>query len=89
EINQHRDYSEATAISIDDEVKELINGANDKVKQLLSQHIDLLRALAHELLEKETLTSEDIKVIMAAHSVVDPNAKEAVSAAAAGDGHEA
>jgi len=89
EINQHRDYSEATAISIDDEVKELINGANDKVKQLLSEHIDLLRALAHELLEKETLTSEDIKIIMAAHSVVDPNAKEAVSDAAAGDGHEA
>jgi len=78
EINQHRDYSEATAVRIDAEVQETITIANDKVKELLSKHIDLLRALAMELLEKETLTSDDIKKIMAAHSVVDPDAEEAV-----------
>ncbi len=81
EINQHRDYSEATAVRIDQEVQDMVTHANDKVKKLLSEHIDLLRALALELLEKETLTSDDIKTIMAAHSAIDPDDKEKVATA--------
>ena len=75
EINQHRDYSESTAVKIDDEVIKLVITAKDKVTTLLSEHVDLLRALAQELLEKETLNSDEIREIMTAHSVVDPDEK--------------
>ena len=73
EINQHRDYSESTAVKIDDEVIKLVTNAKETVTELLTSHIDLLRALAEALLEKETLNSEEINEIMAAHSVTDPD----------------
>ncbi len=64
EIAQHRDYSETTAVKIDDEVKKLVLDANGKVRDLLSDHIDILKAMAEGLLEKETLNLEDIEAYM-------------------------
>ncbi len=60
EISQHRDYSEATAIRIDDEVKDIIVSANDTARQLLTDHIETLKALALSLLDKETIDQDDI-----------------------------
>jgi len=65
EIAQHRDYSESTAIRIDDEVKSIVLKANEKVHQLLSDNISVLKSIAQALLERETLGLEDIKAIMA------------------------
>ncbi len=65
EIAQHRDYSESTAVRIDDEVKRIVLSANEKVHQLLSENITVLRGIADALLEKETLGLEDIQTIMA------------------------
>ncbi|MEJ2032371.1 MAG: ATP-dependent zinc metalloprotease FtsH [Deltaproteobacteria bacterium] len=67
EIAQHRDYSETTAIRIDEEVKRLVVDANHKVTELLSENEALLRELAQALLEKETLNLPDIEEIMAKH----------------------
>jgi cell division protease FtsH len=60
EIAQHRDYSEQTAQQIDAEVKKIIAEANDKVSLLLEENRDILKALAEELLERETITLEDM-----------------------------
>ncbi len=64
EITQHRDYSETTAIKIDEEVKKLILEANEVVHDLLKRNIEKLRKLAHALLEKETLDSVAIREIL-------------------------
>ncbi|MCX5864075.1 MAG: ATP-dependent zinc metalloprotease FtsH, partial [Deltaproteobacteria bacterium] len=64
EIAQHRDYSESTAVRIDDEVKRIVLKANEKVHQLLSENIAILKSIAQALLEKETLCLEDIETIM-------------------------
>ncbi len=64
EISQHRDYSEETSRKIDEEVKVLILDANDRVTNLLQENIDILRAVAEELLEKETIMLEDIDRII-------------------------
>jgi cell division protease FtsH len=64
EIAQHRDFSEATAVKIDEEVKKLVDAAHAKVTSLLSDNIEVLKSLAHLLLEKETLVLEDIEQIM-------------------------
>ncbi len=65
EISQHRDYSEETARKIDAAVKEIVINANDTVTRLLQDNIDILRAVAQELLERETIMLEDIDRIMA------------------------
>nr|WP_320009943.1 ATP-dependent zinc metalloprotease FtsH [uncultured Desulfobulbus sp.] len=65
EITQHRDYSEETAQKIDDAVKQIIIEANDKVTTLLQENMDILKAIAEELLEKETIMLEDMERIIA------------------------
>jgi len=53
--------SNQTAQLIDTEIKRIVEGAYDRAKQLLSDHVDELHALATALLEYETLTGEEIK----------------------------
>ena len=67
EIAQHRDYSEETARKIDEAVKKIILDANDRVTQLLSDNIEILKAVASELLEKETIVLDDLDRIIAEH----------------------
>jgi len=64
EIAQHRDFSEHTAVLIDDEVKKIVMGANDKAKQLMKDNQDTLIALAKSLLEKETIDQNDINIVL-------------------------
>jgi cell division protease FtsH len=80
EIAQHRDFSEDTARKIDDAVKKIVLEARDKVIKLLSDNIDILKAIALELLEKETIMLEDIDNIITEHSK-----QEAVVAETAGE----
>jgi len=65
EIAQHRDYSEATAKIIDDEVRNLVMGAYNRAKDLMTRHIDALHKLAETLLEEETLDAAQIDEILA------------------------
>jgi len=65
EIAQHRDFSEETARQIDLAVKEIILEASNKVFDLLESHQDILKRMADELLEKETIVLDDIQRILA------------------------
>jgi cell division protease FtsH len=60
EIAQHRDYSEATAKNIDEEIKNLITEAYGKAKTVLNDNIDILHKLAELLLEKETVMGAEL-----------------------------
>jgi cell division protease FtsH len=64
EIAQHRDYSEATAVAIDSEVKRIVEKNHEKVKSLLSENRDALDRLAETLLERESLDADDINAIV-------------------------
>ena len=64
EIAQHRDYSEDTARKIDEVVKNIILDATTATTTLLEENIEVLKAVADELLEKETITLEDIDRII-------------------------
>jgi cell division protease FtsH len=63
EISEQRDYSEAVAEQIDKEVKSLVMDAYDKAKGILLQYRDFLDAIAHKLLEVETLSREDFEAL--------------------------
>ena len=64
EIAQHRDYSEHTAIEIDEEVKRIVTENYEKAKKLISDHRETLDRLTKALLEKETLDGTDIEAIV-------------------------
>ncbi|RMF97586.1 MAG: ATP-dependent metallopeptidase FtsH/Yme1/Tma family protein [Candidatus Schekmanbacteria bacterium] len=75
EISKHRDYSEATAVAIDREVKNIVMECYNLAKSLLLSKIDVLNALAKALLEKEVLNGEEID------KIVNSEGKEAITAA--------
>jgi len=72
EIAQHRDYSEQTAIKIDEEVRRIIDEAYHTAKKILQEHEDLLHKISETLMERETLEGKDIDAIIDASK---PNLK--------------
>ena len=64
EISQHRDYSEATAIRIDEEVRRIVEEGYKRAWNVLESNRDALVRLAEALLEYETLASWEIEAII-------------------------
>lgn len=58
------DISEKTAELIDAEIRRLVDGALQRARSLVREHEAELHALAAALLERETLTSEDVEEIL-------------------------
>ena len=63
ELGSRREVSEDTARLVDSEVKRVIDEAYERARGVLSEHIQLLHAVAASLLERETLTRDDIEVL--------------------------
>jgi cell division protease FtsH len=61
EISEQRDYSEAVAEKIDEEVRVLINAAYEKAKSILIEYRDKLDKVANRLLELETISREEFE----------------------------
>ena len=66
EIQQPRDYSEATAQLIDSEVRRFVEEAEATATELLKANMDKLERLAEALLEKEILDGHEIDRIIGA-----------------------
>ncbi len=64
ELSHRREVSEKTAQLVDAEVAKLLNESYERAKKTLEDNIDLLHALAGALLERETLTSDDIAILV-------------------------
>jgi cell division protease FtsH len=64
EIAQHRDYSEDTAIKIDQEVRKLVNNGYNTAKQLITDNRDTLDRIAKALIEREVLDANEIKLLV-------------------------
>jgi len=64
DIVNDRGFSEDTAMRIDQEVKKILTGALDKVKNLLTKNRNKLEQLAKALSEKEMLTGEEITKLL-------------------------
>jgi cell division protease FtsH len=71
EISEQRDYSEAIAEKIDQEVRDLVNSAYKTAKELMSKYRKELDAVAGRLLEVETLNRDEFEAIFP-----PPNAKK-------------
>ncbi len=68
EIAQHRDYSEATAIQIDEEVKKMVSNGYATAKQISADNRDTLERIAQALIEREVLDASEIKLLVEGRS---------------------
>ncbi|CBI18876.3 unnamed protein product, partial [Vitis vinifera] len=59
QMSSQKDYSMATADIVDAEVRELVEKAYSRAKQIMTTHIDILHKLAQLLIEKETVDGEE------------------------------
>jgi cell division protease FtsH len=64
EIAQHRDYSEATAIRIDEQVKKLVQNGYDRAKKCIEERADALERIALALLEREVLDGSEVRQLI-------------------------
>ncbi|MBI4335668.1 MAG: cell division protein FtsH, partial [Candidatus Omnitrophica bacterium] len=64
DLVEHKDYSEQTALLIDQEVKRIIDECYQRAKDELSKNKDKLELLAATLLEKEVLDGEEVKKLL-------------------------
>ena len=76
EIDRRQDYSEATAVRIDQEVQEIVLDRLEQVRHLLNKHRTALHALAQALLEKEVLDGMEIDEIISTVMTGHPEAEE-------------
>ncbi|HEY1343295.1 MAG TPA: ATP-dependent zinc metalloprotease FtsH, partial [Bryobacteraceae bacterium] len=64
EIAQHRDYSEETAIRIDEQVKKLVTGGYNTAAKILEERSEALVKIAETLLEREILDGNEVMQII-------------------------
>ena len=64
EITTEKNYSEKTAVDIDEEVSILVKGALATAQQILSQKRPLLEKIASRLIEKETIEKEEFEELI-------------------------
>jgi cell division protease FtsH len=64
EIAQHRDYSEETALKIDEQVRKFVDEGHTVAKNLIEQHRDALVRIAEALLEREILDGAEVRQLI-------------------------
>ena len=64
EMSENRNFSEKTAVEIDDEIKEIVRDAHIAARKLVSEHRRELNALAEALLDRESVNGSEIDKII-------------------------
>ncbi len=64
DYNKNKNFSSQVAFKIDEEVAKIINTQYDVAKKIIKDNKDLLDLIAKSLLEKETLTREEIEYLV-------------------------
>ena len=64
EITQHKDFSDATAKRIDEEIEKILDECLNTTRTILTEHRDQLDKLTEELCEKETLDDAQIRELL-------------------------
>jgi cell division protease FtsH len=71
EINQHRDYSEATAIKIDDEVRRIVSEGYTRAKEIIEDRSEALVRIAEALLEREIIDGKEVTALINGEELPD------------------
>lgn len=60
----HNAYSEETAKMIDEEVREIVSTQHERARKLLSENRSILENMARVLIERETIYTEEVELLM-------------------------
>ena len=71
DFNQRADYSEDTAIKIDQQVRDIVNRGYERAKEILAERREILDALAERLLESESLDGREVYQLIREMSGLD------------------
>ncbi len=71
DYNKTKNYSDQVALEIDKEVQKIITKCYDNAKEILEENKDLVMLLSHTLIEKETITKEQIDELVRTGKIVD------------------
>ncbi len=63
DLGHARAFSEETALTIDQEVKRIVDECYARARQIIEEHIDVLHSCAELLLEKERITREEFEAL--------------------------
>jgi cell division protease FtsH len=61
EISEQRNYSDEIAFQIDQEIRKLIDRANERARSIIAEQFDKLEAIAKLLIEQETIEHEELE----------------------------
>ncbi len=75
-VTTHKNLSEATAKTIDEEVRSIIDTAYNQARKTLTENLDQLHALARGLLEFETLSGDEIRQLLRGEPVIRDNGSD-------------
>jgi len=78
-IGRTQNVSDETARLIDGEVRRIVEQAEDRAHQVLSDRMDALHAVAEALLAYETLSGEEVQAVLAGEPIVRPDRPDADS----------
>ena len=84
EIAQHQDYSEDTALKIDQEVRRFVTNNYERAHALLTTQKDILVSIAEALLSHEVLDADQVRSLAAGLPLAEPQ-KAAARVASAGE----
>ena len=73
ELVQRREISEHTAQQVDQEIKRVLDEAQERARLIVTEHEDLLERLAQALLDRETLDSVEILLVEAGEELPPPS----------------
>ena len=73
DLLREKDYSESTAVLIDEEVRKIVDECHEKASQLVGTHLEKLKKLSERLLEKEVLEAEEVKTLVGLNGPLNPS----------------
>lgn len=76
EITRTKNYSESTAVAIDEEIKKIISAGMKRAEDILSENIDALHKLAGELLDREILDGEEVDKVLRGEALPPPDRRK-------------
>ena len=80
-VTQHKNMSDATARTVDEEIRRIVDEAYGEARRILTENIDQLHTLAKGLLEYETLSGEDIARLLRGEPLIRDDEREGFSPA--------
>jgi cell division protease FtsH len=83
-----REYSERTAEMIDNEIKRIIDEAYQSTKELIKSKNVVLEAIAKSLLKYETLSADDVKIILDGGELTKPTVADLLAVEQAKNGSD-